>query len=311
VLLETEGMQADYLNRGLHSHRSFVEKSAEMLHLFEAPTWTQRIWYPASGAYAGKHPAGLAITMFGRMQSRRGFRLRQTAKFHALHFFNSGRGFIRVNGVEQEVGPGDVFVFYPGNDYDYGDFKGQRWDYHWADLEGRDVAQALRHVGITPRTPRFDGLAPGDWGHFFERIQPRFAAAATNHAFAAAAAWELIDMLESARRDSRPRTLGEAARLLMDRSNPATLHVEKIAAELGVSRSTLFREFTRTHGLAPKRYIDSLRLAKAERLLHQPGIRLKEIAAACGFSSPQYFIRVFQARHGRPPKRWRTVHGIP
>jgi AraC-like DNA-binding protein len=87
--------------------------------------------------------------------------------------------------------------------------------------------------------------------------------------------------------------------------------VEKIAEELGISRSTLFREFSRTHGIAPKRYIDNLRLVKAERLLHQPGIRLKEIAEACGFSSTQYFIRVFRDRHGQPPKRWRSEHGIP
>jgi len=282
-----------------------------MLHHFEAPTWNQKIWHPASGSSTEKHPAGLAITMFGRMHSHRGFRLRQTAKFHALHFFNTGRGFIRVNGVEHEIHPGAVFAFFPGNDYDYGDFKGAYWDYHWADIEGRDVASTLRHVGITPRTPSFAGIDPADWRHFFERIQPRFSGAATNQAFAAAAAWELIDILESAQRDSRPRNLGEAARLLMDRTNPAALHVEKIAEELGISRSTLFREFSRTHGIAPKRYIDNLRLAKAERLLHQPGIRLKEIAEACGFSSTQYFIRVFRDRHGQPPKRWRSEHGIP
>ncbi len=259
----------------------------------------------------GKHPPGLAIAMLGRMQSHGGFRLRQTASFHALHFFNAGRGFIRVNEVEHEIRAGEVFAFFPGQNYDYGDFKRERWDYHWANLEGREVAPVLRCLGITQRNPVFSGMSPTDWRHFFERIQPRYAGTAPNQAFTAGAAWGLVDLLESARQNFQPRSLGEAARLLMDRTDPAALYVEKIADELGVSRSTLFREFNRIHGIAPKRYIDTLRLAKAERLLHQPGLRLREIAESCGFGSTQYFIRVFRAHHGSPPKRWRIRHGIP
>jgi hypothetical protein len=73
-----------------------------------------------------------------------------------------------------EIHPDEVFAFFPGNDYEYGDFKGACWNYHWADIEGRDVAATLRHVGITPRTPSFAGIDPADWRHFLNASSRAF-----------------------------------------------------------------------------------------------------------------------------------------
>ena len=50
-----------------------------------------------------------------------------------------------------------------------------------------------------------------------------------------------------------------------------------------------------------------MRLERAAHLLRDSTLAGKEIAWACGFSSPSYFIRAFRAHYGQTPKSWRAA----
>ena len=52
-------------------------------------------------------------------------------------------------------------------------------------------------------------------------------------------------------------------------------------------------------------YLDRLRTERAMALLLQPRMMVKQAAAACGFSSVNYFVRVFRKRTGTTPGKWR------
>jgi transcriptional regulator GlxA family with amidase domain len=80
-----------------------------------------------------------------------------------------------------------------------------------------------------------------------------------------------------------------------------TLHVERLAGIARMSRRTFAREFVRTLGMTPAKYIEEVRVEAARRLLGQTSSDLDDIARRCGLGSADSMRRVFV----------RTLHVTP
>jgi AraC-like DNA-binding protein len=98
-----------------------------------------------------------------------------------------------------------------------------------------------------------------------------------------------------------------ACRLIsLEFADPA-LTPDGVASVLQVSTRTLARIFAE-HGETVMRHIYHERIARAARLLADPGVAhrsVTDIAFACGFNDTSHFGRVFAARMLMTPSRWR------
>ena len=84
------------------------------------------------------------------------------------------------------------------------------------------------------------------------------------------------------------------------------LTLERLAsvAGLGISRfSELFRKHT---GVSPMKYVNDLRLRKAETLLACSDLNISQIADGVGFRSVHYFSRAFRQHAGKSPRQSRN-----
>lgn len=86
------------------------------------------------------------------------------------------------------------------------------------------------------------------------------------------------------------------------------LSVPALARRVCISPGHLTALFRQHVGQPPLKYQQSLRLQKSERLLQTPYMSIKQIADTCGFADVNYFVRLFSARHGMPPGKWREQH---
>ncbi len=77
------------------------------------------------------------------------------------------------------------------------------------------------------------------------------------------------------------------------------------AAALGLSRSRLEHLFKQETGATFRRKLQDVRLAVAQGLLADPTLRVKEIAARCGYAKTCDFTRAYHARFGVAPSEWR------
>ena len=94
------------------------------------------------------------------------------------------------------------------------------------------------------------------------------------------------------------------------RRNYAGLYgVEELSERLGVSKSHLVRTFTAAIGVPPGRYLTTVRIEAAQRLLLHREYTLDVIASLCGFSGANYLCRVFKKTTGRSPTQWRAMAG--
>lgn len=112
------------------------------------------------------------------------------------------------------------------------------------------------------------------------------------HAASAIAARELDEA-------GRPAALRRARLLLAERvADCPTL--DQLAADVGVNKFVLLRQFKRELGVTPRRYAVLLRLARAREELAR-GAHIAEVAARWGFADQAHLTRQFRAAFGLTP----------
>ncbi len=84
------------------------------------------------------------------------------------------------------------------------------------------------------------------------------------------------------------------------------LPMSDLARATGCSRARLFQLFKENTGLTPNDYLQRLRVNNARELLSNGQRTITDVAFATGFSSSQYFSKVFRKYVGTTPSTART-----
>ena len=84
-----------------------------------------------------------------------------------------------------------------------------------------------------------------------------------------------------------------------------SLTITEISKETLVPISSLYKMFHSYLGCTVNEYINSKRIEKAVELLKNDGISLVEISETLGFSSQQYFSKIFKKHKGVSPAQFR------
>lgn len=89
----------------------------------------------------------------------------------------------------------------------------------------------------------------------------------------------------------------------------SNLNIEQMAVRFGISSRYVRKYFEQQMGMGCSEYITLLRVGKAKRLLWNPDYSVTDVALMSGFSSSQYFCKVFHKQIGVTPaeyrKQWR------
>ena len=80
--------------------------------------------------------------------------------------------------------------------------------------------------------------------------------------------------------------------------------MDDLAAVAGLSKYHFTREFKRVAGHSPVTYINMVRIHQASRMLEAGQTSVCAVAAACGFSTPSYFTKMFVRLRGMLPSEW-------
>jgi len=83
------------------------------------------------------------------------------------------------------------------------------------------------------------------------------------------------------------------------------IYLDDIAKAVGTDKFQLCKAFKRLAGNTIVDFINFVRLRKAEELLMEGSLTVSQIALDCGFSSIQYFNKVFKSHFACPPKSYR------
>ena len=89
-------------------------------------------------------------------------------------------------------------------------------------------------------------------------------------------------------------------------SNPG-FNVNSVVDYLKIDRSHFYRLFKNETGLSPVDYINRQRISRAEILLSNLRLSIKDVAFSVGFTDQMYFSKVFKRLNGKTPSEFRNL----
>ena len=101
--------------------------------------------------------------------------------------------------------------------------------------------------------------------------------------------------------------MNNATTIIKNHIEEEDLDLDKFAALMFTSKSTLYRKFMYLTGLSPYEFIKNYKLRYARDLLSSKIGNISEIAYSVGFSCPKYFSRCFKTEFGITPSEFRET----
>lgn len=216
----------------------------------------------------------------------------------------AGEGWVTCGGCQLALEPGMACFLPPHTRLAYG--TSRRLDLHWAHFFAQSPLIHARLAAVA--TPR---MLPAELAR---RCGPPAAALAgwfesgdvatgcrVQAMLLDVVAWALGEALpDPTAGGSNRERLVRALRYMEDRvTTPPSLAA--MAREAGLSAEHFHRCFVRAFQVTPFAYLHRRRMARARGLLAGGALRVKEVAAACGYADPYYFSRMFRAHFGHTP----------
>lgn len=106
--------------------------------------------------------------------------------------------------------------------------------------------------------------------------------------------------------DRRLEQAIEKAKIIMEERVAEELDLHELASELNLSYSWFRKTFKEHTGHAPAKYFQQLKLRRAERMLAETQMSIKEIAYSLGYKSTEHFFALFKRNSGFTPTAYRN-----
>jgi AraC family transcriptional regulator len=84
--------------------------------------------------------------------------------------------------------------------------------------------------------------------------------------------------------------------------------LEQMAEAAGMSPFHFSREFRKSVGTSPHRYIVGRRIDRAKKLLSEQNLSILDVSLDCGFKDASHFSRVFRSVVGMTPRDYRAAN---
>lgn len=224
----------------------------------------------------------------------------------------SGEGRLRYEGREYRVQKDQAMLLHFPHDHRYW-LQGGSWHFLWLAFSGESLRlwQQLVGIGGPVLTLRRDCPAVRAAATLCARalrgeLQNTYQSAAEAFAFVMELAHAVVPEKSKRVHHGAPKDFVQEVELFCLRNIHRPIGVDDMAKVAKMSRYHFTRRFQSIVGVPPGKYLTSLRLDEARRMLNQHKLSVKQIAQRCGFSDTRYFSRLFRLRYGSLPSRLRA-----
>lgn len=260
--------------------------------------------------FSNRDSLGLAVYNCGFQHCLPGHAWGPAVRDHFLiHYITSGKGVYDSGAGEYTLAAGDGFLVVPNRLITYRADLEDPWEYYWVGFNGTDAERLISEAGLSLEQPvfhydkdslyrekllniyRLNGNRPSD--------QARMQAGLLSF---------LAAMMDHRASDRQEKKSGyeyvKKSLQFIDYNYSRSIDVDDIAANVGVSRSHLYRLFMKHISVPPNEYLTRYRIQKASLLLKNSNLSVGEAAYSTGFSDQLYFSRVFKKYKGVSPSKY-------
>jgi len=246
-----------------------------------------------------KHPAPFRSVAEGRLLPE-----------YQIIYITKGEGAFSSAGNSWDVQPGSMLLVLPGIIHSYKPKKETGWQEYWAGFKGSYFNKLAKEGFLTEERLFFNiGLSDSLISLFTRIFEEVKSQKPLYQMKACSAILTLIsEMLSRSRRQEQPdffRQIVEKAKIIMETNIYGATNIPNIASQIGVSTSRLNEIFKQFTSMTPYQYFIQLKIHKAEEILSEENISVKEAAWRMGFDDQYYFSRLFKNKTGVSPSDWK------
>lgn len=229
---------------------------------------------------------------------------------YLMHHVFAGKGTLTVHGKTYAIQTGDTFLITPNTVAHYEADVEEPWEYYWVGFDGAEVKNLIDRTDFSADC----AVIQSGQSEVLKNLLMRLYGASGNtfhHQIRMVGYLYLIlsVLLETAHKPQIPvdisMTYSKKAVDYIAAHYEKHITITDIAAELGVSRSHLYRVFVRHMGESPKVYLERFRIQQACILLVQTVLAVNEVANSVGYDDQLHFSKVFKKMKGVSPKEYR------
>lgn len=227
---------------------------------------------------------------------------RKMSDYFIIEYVFSGKGFLMVNGKEYPLVAGDVYILPPESTHSYRADPADPFQKIWCNFYSEIFAKVQRDYRLDNE---YVFHAPECRDDFFRLTSiAQFGNTINDDAWHSVAEILFCILNKLAARYYRPEgqtALTAQAKEILDNSIYSNLTIEDLAKQLFVSKMLLSREFGKTYGISPYRYLLNKKISQAKLFLHNSDMTVKEISEKLCFSDEHYFSGLFKRKTGLSP----------
>ncbi|WP_434750701.1 AraC family ligand binding domain-containing protein [Paenibacillus amylolyticus] len=239
-------------------------------------------------------------------------------EYYVIGFIEEGKRHLICNNEEYLLNSGDIIIFNPQDPHACEQVDGRKLDYRCINIEPEVMREYVREITGQAYLPRFSThvlyqselvSSLHDLHQIILEEQSDFCKEEM--------LLLLLDQLLKDYADMEPPEAEQTVTLeirkiceYMEAHYTKNVSLNELSELSGISKYHLLRLFTRQKGISPYRYLETIRINQAKRLLEH-GVLPIDVAAQTGFSDQSHFSNFFKKLIGLTPKQYRRIfnHG--
>lgn len=232
---------------------------------------------------------------------------------YVIGVVESGERVLSCRGREYAIGEGSILLFHPGDSHACVQSDGGTLDYRGINIAKETMLDLAEEITGKRELPGFsENVIEDEEAVCHLRSLHEMAMTGTGDFGKEEALLFFLSYLiqnygqpfESCIPECRQEI--EKACAYMERHFAGQVYLDQICRYAGLSKSTLLRAFTKEKGVTPYRYLETIRINEAKKLLAE-GVRPVETAVRTGFSDQSHFSNYFNRFIGLAPGAYREI----
>lgn len=227
---------------------------------------------------------------------------------YQLFYIAAGKAHFWFDDAEHVVTAGHMVLYRPQEERRYIYYLEDHPEVFWVYFSGSEAAAVLQaHEIPLDGHVFYSGIMP-EYKNTFRRMIQELQLCQYAYRDYTAGLFQMMLVLVSRQRQERRSINGttreqiEAAAAYFNENYIARINMDEYAESLHMSTAWFIRSFKQYVGLSPARYIQSLRIVNAQRLLERTKYSIGEVSEIVGYDNPLYFSRVFKKETGLSPR---------
>lgn len=229
--------------------------------------------------------------------------------YYLLHYIIHGEGYFIIDGVKHHLKKGDGFFIPPYKDNNYYPDSDNPWVYRWVGFNGTECKKLLQMSGFYHGNYTFTYDFEKGLNENFLDIYLSFKNGDyfSSLGFLYQVFGKLIKKYEDmSNKLINPKEIyiDKAIQFIEENYNKG-ISIAQISNTLSIDRSHFFKCFRDVMNINPQQYLLNYRLSKSQDLLRKSSFSISTISSLVGFSSPEYYSRIFKKHVGITPFEFR------